>query len=87
MLSLFPKSTNLFTINRLAAFDASDKARRVREEVLNSLEAFTYRARDLVEDESFIAVSTQNRGQSSRSCFVPLAIGSMRRAMTPLKKS
>ena len=58
MSNLFPKSTSLFTINRLAAFDASDKARRVREEVLNSLEAFTYRARDLVEDESFIAVST-----------------------------
>jgi hypoxia up-regulated 1 len=30
----------------------------VREEVLNSLEAFTYRARDHLEDEAFIAVST-----------------------------
>ncbi|OCL06044.1 actin-like ATPase domain-containing protein [Glonium stellatum] len=44
--------------DRLAAFDASDKARRIREEVLNSLEAFTYRARDLLEDEGFMAVST-----------------------------
>lgn len=44
--------------DRLAAFDASDKARRVREEVLNSLEAFTYRARDLLEDESFTLAST-----------------------------
>ncbi|KAH9870119.1 hypothetical protein J1614_007041 [Plenodomus biglobosus] len=44
--------------DRLAAFDASDKARRVREEVLNSLEAFTYRARDYLEDESFISAST-----------------------------
>ncbi|KAF2849209.1 heat shock protein 70-like protein-like protein [Plenodomus tracheiphilus IPT5] len=44
--------------DRLAAFDASDKARRVREEVLNSLEAFTYRARDYLEDESFIGAST-----------------------------
>ncbi|KAF1980517.1 heat shock protein 70-like protein-like protein [Bimuria novae-zelandiae CBS 107.79] len=44
--------------DRLAAFDASDKARRSREEVLNSLEAFTYKARDYLEDESFIAAST-----------------------------
>lgn len=43
---------------RLAAFDASDKARRSREEVLNSLEAFTYKSRDYLEDESFIAAST-----------------------------
>jgi len=44
--------------DRLMAFDASDKARRVREEVLNSLEAFTYRGRDYLEDESFIGAST-----------------------------
>jgi hypoxia up-regulated 1 len=44
-------------IYRLAAFDSSDKSRRVREEVLNSLEAFTYRARDYLEDESFIGAS------------------------------
>jgi len=44
--------------DRLAAFDSSDKSRRVREEVLNSLEAFTYRARDYLEDESFIGAST-----------------------------
>ncbi|KAH6106736.1 hypothetical protein HBI69_179700 [Parastagonospora nodorum] len=43
--------------DRLAAFDHSDKSRRVREEVLNSLEAFTYRARDYLEDESFIGAS------------------------------
>jgi hypoxia up-regulated 1 len=43
---------------RLSAFDASDKSRRVREEVLNSLEAFTYRARDYLEDETFIGAST-----------------------------
>jgi hypoxia up-regulated 1 len=42
---------------RLAAFDSSDKSRRTREEVLNSLEAFTYRARDYLEDESFIGAS------------------------------
>ncbi|KAF2642099.1 heat shock protein 70-like protein-like protein [Massarina eburnea CBS 473.64] len=44
--------------DRLAAFDASDKARQTREEVLNSLEAFTYKARDYLEDESFLTAST-----------------------------
>ncbi|OAL56300.1 chaperone protein dnaK [Pyrenochaeta sp. DS3sAY3a] len=44
--------------DKLAAFDSSDKSRRVREEVLNSLEAFTYRARDYLEDETFIGAST-----------------------------
>ncbi|KAF1844239.1 heat shock protein 70-like protein-like protein [Cucurbitaria berberidis CBS 394.84] len=44
--------------DRLAAFDSSDKSRRLREEVLNSLEAFTYRSRDYLEDESFIGAST-----------------------------
>lgn len=48
----------LLTTPRLAAFDASDKNRRIREEVLNSLEAFTYRSRDYLDDESFIAAST-----------------------------
>lgn len=46
------------TTCRLAAFDASDKSRRIREEHLNSLEAFTYRVRDYLEDEAFIAAST-----------------------------
>ncbi|KAJ4988563.1 heat shock protein 70-like protein [Stagonosporopsis vannaccii] len=45
--------------DRLAAFDASDKARRTREEVLNSLEAYTYRARDYFEDDDFVAVSSE----------------------------
>ncbi|KAJ8106813.1 hypothetical protein OPT61_g9292 [Boeremia exigua] len=45
--------------DRLAAFDAADKARRVREEVLNSLEAYTYRARDYFEDDDFAAVTTE----------------------------
>ncbi|KAL1302656.1 hypothetical protein AAFC00_003023 [Neodothiora populina] len=43
---------------RLAAFDRSDKARIQREEALNVLEAFTYRARDLLEDAGFTAAST-----------------------------
>lgn len=46
------------TAPRISAFDASDKTRRLREEALNNLEAFTYRARDYLEDESFIKSST-----------------------------
>ncbi|KAH8698881.1 putative Hsp70 family chaperone Lhs1/Orp150 [Talaromyces proteolyticus] len=38
---------------RLAAFDASDRERALREEALNELEAFIYRGRDLVDDEGF----------------------------------
>ncbi|KAI8959463.1 stress protein ORP150 [Daldinia sp. FL1419] len=44
--------------DRIKAFEASDKSRRSREEALNQLEAFTYRARDLLESESFVAAST-----------------------------
>ncbi|OKL56069.1 hypothetical protein UA08_08595 [Talaromyces atroroseus] len=39
---------------RLAAFDASDRERMLREEALNELEAFTYRGRDLADDEEFL---------------------------------
>ncbi|KAF6814971.1 heat shock protein 70-like protein [Colletotrichum sojae] len=44
--------------DRLKAFEASDKARRLREEALNQLEGFTYKVRDLLGDEAFIASST-----------------------------
>ncbi|KAF9878912.1 hypothetical protein CkaCkLH20_03812 [Colletotrichum karsti] len=44
--------------DRLKAFEASDKARRLREEALNQLEGFTYKVRDLLENEAFIAAST-----------------------------
>ena len=43
---------------RLKAFEVSDKSRRQREEALNQLEAFTYRIRDMMESEPFIAAST-----------------------------
>ena len=46
--------------DRLAAFDSSDRLRVKREETLNSLEAFTYKARDLLDDEGFIEASTQS---------------------------
>lgn len=44
--------------DRITAFDTSDRARRAREEYLNSLEAFVYKSRDYIEDESFIIHST-----------------------------
>ncbi|CEJ79906.1 hypothetical protein VHEMI00119 [[Torrubiella] hemipterigena] len=45
--------------DRLKAFAASDKARFQREEALNQLEAFTYKIRDLIENEDFVAKSTE----------------------------
>ena len=44
---------------RLVAFDNSDRSRRLREESLNQLEGFTYRARDMITDDAFIEVSTE----------------------------
>ncbi|KAF4986624.1 hypothetical protein FGRMN_10760 [Fusarium graminum] len=45
--------------DRLKAFATSDKARMQREEALNQLEAFTYRVRDLLEGDAFIAASSE----------------------------
>lgn len=45
--------------DRLKAFATSDKARIQREEVLNQLEAYTYKIRDLLEDEAFVGASTE----------------------------
>ncbi|KAL5335366.1 Hsp70 protein-domain-containing protein [Aspergillus crustosus] len=55
-LGLLPPSPEeLAGINgRLAAFDASDHDRLLREEALNELESFIYRSRDLTEDEEFM---------------------------------
>lgn len=47
--------------DRLAEFDASDRSRMKREETLNTLEAFTYKARDLIEDEGFVLASTEQQ--------------------------
>ena len=44
---------------RLKQFEASDRSRRQREEALNQLEAFTYKVRDLLDGEAFIAASTK----------------------------
>ncbi|MCJ1274582.1 lumenal Hsp70 protein [Puttea exsequens] len=43
---------------RLAAFDKSDRSRVYREETLNRLEGYTYKIRDILEDEGFITAST-----------------------------
>ena len=45
--------------DRLAEFDASDRSRLLREETLNILEGFTYKIRDLLTDDAFIAGSTE----------------------------
>ncbi|KAL4818561.1 Hsp70 protein-domain-containing protein [Aspergillus spinulosporus] len=42
--------------SRLAAFDASDRDRVLREEALNELESFIYKSRDLAEEEEFVKV-------------------------------
>ena len=50
--------------SRLAEFDASDRRAVLRSEALNTLEAFTYRGRDYLDDTSFVAVSSDNaRGE------------------------
>ncbi|KIX93489.1 uncharacterized protein Z520_10667 [Fonsecaea multimorphosa CBS 102226] len=45
---------------RLAQFDMSDRNAALRAEALNTLEAFTYRARDYLGDENFIAASSES---------------------------
>jgi len=44
--------------DRLKAFETSDRARVAREEANNQLEGYTYKIRDLLENEDFIKHST-----------------------------
>lgn len=53
--------------DRLKAFETSDKVRRLREETLNQLEGFTYKIRDLLDTESFVAASTAEERQKLES--------------------
>ena len=54
-----PSTSHLSRIRtRLAAFAASDRASALRSEALNTLEGFTYRARDYLSDSSFITASS-----------------------------
>ena len=46
---------------RLTAFDASDRTRILREETLNTLEAYTYKIRDILEDQAFMDASTPDQ--------------------------
>ena len=62
-----PAAENTRMKDRIAAFESSDRSRRLREESLNQLEGFTYRARDLLENEEFIAVSTAQERSSLES--------------------
>lgn len=45
--------------DRLKAFAKSDAARMQRSEAHNSLEGFTYKVRDLLDSETFVAASTE----------------------------
>lgn len=47
--------------SRLTAFDKSDRSRVLREETLNNLEGYTYKIRDIMEDNGFIAASTEKQ--------------------------
>ncbi|KAF3926806.1 hypothetical protein ABW20_dc0100948 [Dactylellina cionopaga] len=50
--------------HKLKIFDTDDTTRAQREEARNNLEAFTYRATELLSSDAFIAVSTElQRGQ------------------------
>ncbi|KAF3006367.1 lumenal Hsp70 protein [Neopestalotiopsis sp. 37M] len=53
-----PKADMTKAKDRIKAFETSDKARRAREDSLNQLEGFTYKVRDLLESETFVAAST-----------------------------
>jgi hypoxia up-regulated 1 len=53
----FPASELTRMKSRLSAFDAADKARREREEDMNNLESFVYKARNLLEESDFIEYS------------------------------
>jgi hypoxia up-regulated 1 len=57
-LPQIPASEITLMKDRIAAFEDSDRSRRLREEALNQLEGFTYRVRDLLDNEDFIAAST-----------------------------
>jgi len=50
--------------SRLSSFVKSDVNRAQRSESLNQLEAYTYRVRDLIENEAFMAVSTAAQRQA-----------------------
>jgi hypoxia up-regulated 1 len=60
-----PPTSSLSRIRqRLSQFDSSDRNTVLREEALNTLEAYTYKARDYLEDKDFIGFSSDKvRGE------------------------
>ena len=72
-LKLSSESTGAFKVKpngldalkrRLDTFDKSDRSRVLREETLNTLEGYTYKIRDILEDDMVIAVSTESQRDS-----------------------
>lgn len=57
-LPSLPKTDVAALKDRMKAFEASDRSRRQREEILNQLEGFTYRVRDLLDNDEFVAAAT-----------------------------
>lgn len=54
-------------IQEIKSFDAYDASRRALEEARNELEAFTYKARELLDDQTFMAASTEQARQELSS--------------------
>ncbi|KAF3181471.1 lumenal Hsp70 protein [Orbilia oligospora] len=52
---------------KLRVFDEDDTTRAQREEARNNLEAFTYRATELLSSEGFMAVSTEEQREKLQS--------------------
>ncbi|OIW27597.1 actin-like ATPase domain-containing protein [Coniochaeta ligniaria NRRL 30616] len=57
-LPSLPKADITALKDRIKAFEASDRSRRQREEILNQLEGFTYKVRDFLDSEEFVAAAT-----------------------------
>ena len=62
-----PKAELVRMKDRLESFANSDRSRRLREDALNQLEGFTYKAKDLLDNEAFIAASTEEERTSLKS--------------------
>lgn len=62
-----PRAEVIRMKDRLEAFARSDRARRLRDDALNQLEGFTYKAKDLLDNEDFIAASTEEERASLKS--------------------
>lgn len=62
-----PRAEIIRIKNRLEAFADSDRARRLRDDALNQLEGFTYKVNELLENEDFIAASTEKERSSLKS--------------------